>query len=243
MAGSASTVRAFLLVENAGPWGVDALRDARLPTEVKDGLRARSATARVRTLLIRRHRAGSPTGSPADAGLRVFAAYADPVAPWLETTTLSAPEQLLDLDLAALGRGRSPGLTPSDGAGAVRLHARPARRLLRRARPAHRDRPGRGPPRAHLGGLAHRRRPVRGQRAGAPRRPLLRPGLGRGRAATGSHPPRRPPRPGPAPGPVRLRLRGAGRRGRAAPRGGGDPHGRRTPGVDRRGPAPTPPCG
>ena len=28
VAGSASTVRAFLLVENAGPWGVDALRDA-----------------------------------------------------------------------------------------------------------------------------------------------------------------------------------------------------------------------
>ncbi len=113
VAGSASTVRAFLLVENAGPWGVDALRDARLPTEVKEGLRARSAAARVRILLIRRHRAGTPADSPAGPGLRVFAAYADPVAPWLETTTLSAPERLLDLDLAALGRGRSPGLTPS----------------------------------------------------------------------------------------------------------------------------------
>ena len=31
IAGTASTVRAFLLVENPGPWGVDALRDSRLP--------------------------------------------------------------------------------------------------------------------------------------------------------------------------------------------------------------------
>ena len=59
--GTASTVRAFLLVENAGPWGTDALRDARLPDEVKDGLRARSAAAGVRALLVRRHR-GAPAG-------------------------------------------------------------------------------------------------------------------------------------------------------------------------------------
>ncbi|MEP7090930.1 MAG: sucrase ferredoxin [Nocardioidaceae bacterium] len=107
-AGSASTVRAFLLVENAGPWGVDALRDARLPDEVKDGLRSRAARAGVRVLLIRRHR-----GTPVTAGLRVFAAWADPHAPWLETTTVAAPEVLVDLDLEALGRGASPGLTPT----------------------------------------------------------------------------------------------------------------------------------
>jgi hypothetical protein len=108
-AGSASTVRAFLLVENAGPWGVDALRDARLPEAVRDGLRSGAAAAGVRVLLVRRHR-GAPTGP----GLRVFAAYADPVDPWLETTTVAGPEGLLDVDLVALGRGRSPGLTPTD---------------------------------------------------------------------------------------------------------------------------------
>jgi hypothetical protein len=108
--GTASTVRAFLLVENAGPWGTDALRDARLPAEVKDGLQARSAAAGVRALLVRRH-GGARTGP----GIRVFAAYADPAAPWMETATLAAPEVLLDLDLEALGRGRSPGLTPTDG--------------------------------------------------------------------------------------------------------------------------------
>jgi hypothetical protein len=107
--GTASTVRAFLLVENPGPWGTDALRDARLPDALKEGLRLRSASARVRVLLVRRH-----GGAPSGPGIRVFAAYADAVAPWMETATLAAPELLLDLDLEALGSGRSPGLTPTD---------------------------------------------------------------------------------------------------------------------------------
>jgi len=105
--GSASTVRAFLLVENAGPWGTDALRDARMGEDVKAGLRAASARTGVRVLMVRRHRAA------AGPGVRVFAAYADPVAPWLESTTLADERLLLDLDVDALGAGRSPGLTPS----------------------------------------------------------------------------------------------------------------------------------
>jgi hypothetical protein len=108
--GTASTVRAFLLVENAGPWGTDALTDVRLPEHVKRGLRERSAAANVRTLLVRRHR-----GSGGVTGTRVFAAYADPVSPWLETTVLGSDEQLLDVDLEALGAGRSPGLDPVAG--------------------------------------------------------------------------------------------------------------------------------
>jgi hypothetical protein len=107
--GTASTVRAFLLVENDGPWGTEALRDVRLPDEVKDGLRERSSAAGVRTLLVRRHR-----GTGARPGVRVFAAYADPHDPWMETATLAAPEVLIDLDLAALGRGESLGLAATD---------------------------------------------------------------------------------------------------------------------------------
>jgi hypothetical protein len=34
MAGTASTVRSWLLLEDPGPWGRDALRDARLPERV-----------------------------------------------------------------------------------------------------------------------------------------------------------------------------------------------------------------
>jgi hypothetical protein len=108
--GTASTVRAFLLVENAGPWGVDALLDARLPQPVKEGLVQQATAAGVRVLLVRRH-AGAPSGP----GLRVFAAYADPTSPWLESSTVDTPADLLGLDLAALGRAQSAGLTPDAG--------------------------------------------------------------------------------------------------------------------------------
>ena len=108
LAGTASTVRAFLLVENPGPWGVDAVRDNRLPRAVKVGLEAAARSARVRVNLIRKHHRPAPR-----SGFRVFAAYADAVAPWLETTVLDRAEDLLDLELDALGGGRSPGLEPT----------------------------------------------------------------------------------------------------------------------------------
>jgi hypothetical protein len=108
--GTATNVRAFLLVEHPGPWGVNALRDARLPDGLGEALAAKAAAARVRPLLVRR-----PDRSTHADGVQVFAAFAHPSRPWAETTVLADPHQLLDLDLAALGAGRSPGLTPYDG--------------------------------------------------------------------------------------------------------------------------------
>jgi len=109
LAGTASTVRAFLLVEHAGPWGTDVLRDSRLPGDLGERIAAAAREAGVRVLFVRRH--GRRAGS---AGCRVFAAYADPVLPWVETTVLDDEAGVPDLDLAALGAGRSPGLTPYD---------------------------------------------------------------------------------------------------------------------------------
>jgi hypothetical protein len=103
--GTASTVRSFLLVEHPGPWGVEALRDARMSEEVKRGLRERATRHRVRVLLIRRHR-----GAARGERRRVFAAYADPHSPWLETTSVDTEDALLGLDFDALGRGVSPGM-------------------------------------------------------------------------------------------------------------------------------------
>ena len=104
--GTASTVRSFLLVEHPGPWGQAALRDAALPGNLLAGLRRRSASAKVRVLMIRRHR------QRGQDGVRVFAAYAHPVRPWLETVRLDSHHDVLDLDLEAVGAGRSPGLLP-----------------------------------------------------------------------------------------------------------------------------------
>ena len=109
IAGTASTVRSFLLVENPGPWGVDAVRDSRFPAPVKQGLRARAAAAKVRPLLIRRYHRRAPT-----TGFRVYAARAGLDQSWLQTAVLDHPEDLLDLDLDALGAGRSPGLEPTE---------------------------------------------------------------------------------------------------------------------------------
>ena len=105
LAGTASTVRAFLLVEAPGPWGVDAVGDSRLPDRVKRQLTVEAKRHRVRPLMIRRHGRSGPDQ------LTVFAAYADPRNSWVESTCVADPVDLLDLDLARLGSGLSPGLT------------------------------------------------------------------------------------------------------------------------------------
>nr|MDQ4008979.1 sucrase ferredoxin [Actinomycetota bacterium] len=52
LVGTASTVRAFLLLEVPGPWGVDAPRDSRLPAGTVAELERRCAAAGVRPVLI-----------------------------------------------------------------------------------------------------------------------------------------------------------------------------------------------
>jgi hypothetical protein len=131
VAGTASTVRAFLLLEHAGPWGENALRDARLPDGLGDELAGRAATARVRVLLVRR-----PGRQARSDGLRVFAAYAHHAEPWLETTVLGDVHEVHGLDVEALGAGRSPGLTPHlDPLFAVCTHGRHDTCCAERGRP------------------------------------------------------------------------------------------------------------
>ena len=110
LAGTASTVRSFLLLEHAGSWGVDALRDARLPDGLGEHLARSGRSAGVRVLLVRR-----PGRRPEQAGVRVFAARAAGADSWLEAGTLGNVDDVRGLDLAALGAGRSPGLDPYDG--------------------------------------------------------------------------------------------------------------------------------
>jgi len=83
MVGTASTVTAFLLVECEGPWGIDAMRDSRLPQEVKRWMRSREG---IRPLLIRR----GPTKHP-----RVFLSRGGRVT----TIELDSITQLPDIDL------------------------------------------------------------------------------------------------------------------------------------------------
>jgi hypothetical protein len=111
MAGTASTVRSWLLLEDPGPWGRDALLDARLPERVGLELQRRCATAGVRPLLIRRTSSNPSSGQ----GLTCFAVRSGPEPPWIERTGLPNVGVALDLDLPALGRGERPGFEPVEG--------------------------------------------------------------------------------------------------------------------------------
>jgi (2Fe-2S) ferredoxin len=111
LAGSASTVRSFLLVEAEGAWGTQALSARLLPERVRTLLRELERRHRVRPLMIRR--AGRRVGD--DAPVTVFAAHTDPADPWLERGRLDRFEDLLDLDVSGFQQGRRPGLTPYDG--------------------------------------------------------------------------------------------------------------------------------
>jgi hypothetical protein len=103
VAGSATQVRAFLLVEAPVPWGEVALRDSRLPPAAKGWLRAEAAATGVRVLLIRR------PGRSAPEKTQVFAVR---TGQWCETTELDRVQDVTSLDVEGLARGHSLGLTP-----------------------------------------------------------------------------------------------------------------------------------
>ncbi|MBA3780982.1 MAG: sucrase ferredoxin [Nocardioides sp.] len=105
LAGTASTVRAFLLVEDPGPWGTAILRDSRLPADVRKAL---GAVRGVRPLLIRR------TGRRQTDGVRVFGVRVSAAGGWVESTRLDSVRDVTTLDIASLAAGRSMGLAPYD---------------------------------------------------------------------------------------------------------------------------------
>lgn len=105
IAGTATHVRTWLLLEHSGPWGRTALRDARLPDGLGTHLQQVARRHRAKVLLIRR------PGAARDAGrLNVFAAYSDPAHPRLEHGTVRDAREVTDLDLGELRRGGSAGL-------------------------------------------------------------------------------------------------------------------------------------
>jgi hypothetical protein len=100
---TASLVSAWLLIEQPGAWGPDALTESSLPVEIGRELQRRSAN--IRMLLIR-HRSAS-SGAPV-----FFKAHSggSGVAPSLVSAPMPDPSALLDVDLNALADGEAgPG--------------------------------------------------------------------------------------------------------------------------------------
>ncbi len=121
--GTASVVRSWLLLEQPGPWGADALRQSDLPHDIADTLHHGSTTHDVRVLLLRRPQARAarfaigeepPTEDVADVESReCFVARSGPGRPWMEERRLAAARDVLTVDLAALAAGRRAGLGTS----------------------------------------------------------------------------------------------------------------------------------
>jgi hypothetical protein len=103
-AGTASRYRFWLMVEQQGPWGHQALLESRFPAEAGRRLRSLEGRLGLRTLLIKRR------DRPAPERRQCFAAFTGRKDRRLVTFEVGDPADLLDLDLPALVRRRFRGL-------------------------------------------------------------------------------------------------------------------------------------
>ena len=147
---TASLISAWLLIEQPGAWGPDALTESSLPMEIGRELQRRSTN--VRMLLIR-HRSAS-SGAPV-----FFKAHsgASGVAPSLVSAPMPDPSVLLDVDLIALADGDTgPGEAIDHPIFLVCTHGRHDICCADQGRPLYRALSGSRPDRtwevSHLGG-------------------------------------------------------------------------------------------
>ncbi|MBC9728809.1 sucrase ferredoxin [Streptomyces sp. TRM68367] len=103
VAGTAATARTWLLFEQPGPWGAQALTSSHLDPELGRALEAAAQGTGVRIALIRRPGRHADCGTPTER--RVYAAHTVPGDVWLHGATITDPRRLLGLDFAALGKG------------------------------------------------------------------------------------------------------------------------------------------
>jgi hypothetical protein len=128
---TASLVSAWLLIEQPGAWGADALTESRFPPEIAVELQRKAADVRV--LLIRRRSAsGDPVFFKAHSG-------GDGVPPSLVSAPLADPSVLLDEDLDALtGGDTGPGTAIDHSIYLVCTHGRHDICCADRGRPLYR---------------------------------------------------------------------------------------------------------
>ncbi|MFS8583786.1 MAG: sucrase ferredoxin [Acidimicrobiia bacterium] len=107
LTGTASRVQRWVIVEQPGAWGSDALRQSGLDTGVAERLAAEARRHGVRVLLGRR-----PGQRRLGADRTVHLVHAAREARWIEQVELPAdePAALLDLDLGALALPEPPGV-------------------------------------------------------------------------------------------------------------------------------------
>jgi hypothetical protein len=112
--GTASRVQRWLVVEQPGAWGRDALTDSHLPADVAAPLVAHARSHRVRVILARR-----PGDVRRDGDRQVFLAHTGAERRWIEhlVVPVAQPERLLDIELGPLAFPDPPGLGEPGPAG------------------------------------------------------------------------------------------------------------------------------
>ena len=97
--GTASFVRRWVLLEQPGSWGSDALMESKIPQEVAVALKQRAWEAGVRLILIRRGVRFTSEGRVC------YFVRTDETDPYLGRMTIDEPQDLLDIDLSSLAEG------------------------------------------------------------------------------------------------------------------------------------------
>jgi hypothetical protein len=107
LAGTAAYARAWVALEQPGPWGPKALVGSHLDQALGLALTERSAEVALKVVLVRRigHHADDHL---AERPRNAWVAYVGPGEPWLEHRVVEDPKALLDLDFAAIADGQRP---------------------------------------------------------------------------------------------------------------------------------------
>lgn len=105
--GTASRARRWILLEQPGAWGADALHSSALPPAVADQLTTWAREVPARVLLLRR-----PGGGPAGPGRALYLGVSGPDGSWLERFDLDRVEDVHDVDPSGLPDATTKGGTP-----------------------------------------------------------------------------------------------------------------------------------
>ena len=114
---TASRVRRWLVVEQPGPWGVEALLESRLDLEVATKLAVEAQEHGVRVLLARRPERDGEASR--DRRRLAFLVRSDRVHRWIEQLEFDDPWDVTSIDLGCLDADDPPGV---GAAGPANLH-------------------------------------------------------------------------------------------------------------------------
>ncbi|MDQ3932447.1 MAG: sucrase ferredoxin [Actinomycetota bacterium] len=106
MLGTASLVRRWIMLEQPGPWGRDAVNESRLPRRVAAELQLRASRVSARVVLIRRY------GRSYHEERQCFVGCTTTSRSWIEEFKLTTAAELLDLDLGPLQDSERVGGRP-----------------------------------------------------------------------------------------------------------------------------------